>query len=287
MTASPADREDPEPRLSIVIAVRNAASAVSTTLTSVLAARGDAAEVVVIDGASSDGTRRVLAEHAADLAYWVSEPDRGIYHAWNKALVHARGEWLWFLGAGDELPALLSMPELVSDLESVPRHVLIAYGIAEFAEIADPKGSSIRLGEPWADVKHVLRETIPFAHGATFHRRALFERHGPFDERYRIAGDYELLLRELVQHDPVFIPRVVVRIAPGGVSSTAPHDGRRVWERHRAQRVHGLTLLPEWASPTVIRVAIRSWLVRRFGEEGADRVRSLYRRVLRRPSVAP
>jgi hypothetical protein len=136
-------------------------------------------------------------------------------------------------------------------------------------------------------VKHVLRETIPFAHGATFHRRTLFDQHGPFDERYRIAGDYELLLRELTRRHPLFIPRVVVRIAPGGISSSAVHDGRRVWEKHRARRQHGLTRIPEWASPTVIRVVIRSWLVRRFGQESTDRLRSVYRRLLRRPVSTP
>jgi glycosyltransferase involved in cell wall biosynthesis len=254
-------------------------------LASVLATPSDRLEVLVIDGGSTDGAPAIIAQHAARLAYWVSEPDRGIYHAWNKALDHAKGEWLWFVGAGDDLPPSLSLHELASELDAVPRDVLIAYGIAELR--SDGPGGGGRLGAPWTEVKPDLRETIPFAHGATFHRRAFFDRHGPFDERYRIAGDYELLLRELVHRDPVFIPRVVVRIAPGGVSSNAAHDGRRVREKHLARRTHGLTRLPEWASPTVVRVVIRSWLVRRFGQETADRVRSIYRRVLRRPGVTP
>jgi hypothetical protein len=227
----------------------------------------------------------VIARHSAQLAYSVSEPDRGIYHAWNKALPRARGEWLWFLGAGDDLPASLVMQELAGDLRDLSPDVNVAYGIAELPSgIAGP---APRLGEPWPEIRGILRETIPFAHGATFHRRALFDRYGPFDEGYRIAGDYELLLREVPRRDPAFIPRLVVRIAPGGVSSTAALDGRRVREKHRARRSHGLTRIPEWASPTVIRVVIRSWLVRRFGPEAADRVRSIYRRVLRRPGIAP
>jgi glycosyltransferase involved in cell wall biosynthesis len=263
----------------------NAAAGLSTTLTSVLATPTDVLEVLVIDGGSADGSDAVIAQHAPRLAYWVSEPDRGIYHAWNKALVHARGEWLWFLGAGDELAPSLSLSDLAGDLGSVPSDVRIAYGIAELP--SSKPGPTDRLGAPWPEIRQVLRETVPFAHGATFHRRAMFDEHGAFDERYRIAGDYELLLRELVHHDPVFIPRVVVRIAPGGVSSSATHDGRRVREKHRARRKHGLTRLPEWASPTVIRVVIRSWLVRRFGQERADRIRSVYRRVVRRPGVTP
>src|SRR5262245_50401370 len=67
--ALPAHPDDVEPSISIVVAVRNAAAALSTTLTSVLAKADDTAEVLVIDGGSTDGSQAVIAQHAARLAY--------------------------------------------------------------------------------------------------------------------------------------------------------------------------------------------------------------------------
>jgi glycosyltransferase involved in cell wall biosynthesis len=59
-------------------------------------------EHIVLDGGSSDGTVDVLRKYDDRIALWKSEPDRGIYDAWNKGLALARGEWICFLGADDE-----------------------------------------------------------------------------------------------------------------------------------------------------------------------------------------
>ena len=60
-------------------------------------------ELLIADGGSRDGTRDIIERHADRLAWWVSEPDSGLYNAWNKAIPHAKGEWICFLGADDVL----------------------------------------------------------------------------------------------------------------------------------------------------------------------------------------
>jgi glycosyltransferase involved in cell wall biosynthesis len=89
--------------ISVIVAVFNGAKTLQQCIDSVAGQTYPHKELIVIDGGSIDGTREILEGDATKLAYWVSEPDRGIYHAWNKALARARGDWICFLGADDYL----------------------------------------------------------------------------------------------------------------------------------------------------------------------------------------
>ena len=89
------------PRISVVIAVYNGAQTIQRALDSIFEQTYRDLEVVVIDGGSTDGTQAILEHNASQIAYWVSEPDRGVYNAWNKALDHVTGDWVCFLGADD------------------------------------------------------------------------------------------------------------------------------------------------------------------------------------------
>src|SRR5687768_450093 len=91
------------PVVTIVISVLNGGTRLRETIESVGTQRGERAEVVVIDGGSRDGTVDLLESMSDQVDFWSSEPDAGIYDAWNKALEVARGEWIAFLGAGDVL----------------------------------------------------------------------------------------------------------------------------------------------------------------------------------------
>jgi len=93
-------------RITVGIVTYNAASVLEQALTSVLERKSPALELVVIDGASTDGTVAILERHGSHIDHWRSEPDAGIYDAMNKVLQVARGDWLLFLGADDELLAL-------------------------------------------------------------------------------------------------------------------------------------------------------------------------------------
>lgn len=90
------------PRVSIVTVVRNDAPGLARTLASVAAQDYANRQMVVIDGGSTDGTLETLRQHATVIDIWVSEPDEGIYHAMNKGVALADGEWLLFMNAGDE-----------------------------------------------------------------------------------------------------------------------------------------------------------------------------------------
>ena len=89
-------------KISVVTVCYNAVKELERTMLSVLNQTYDNVEYIVIDGGSTDGTVEIIKKYADRLAYWVSEPDKGIYDAMNKGIKVATGEWINFMNAGDE-----------------------------------------------------------------------------------------------------------------------------------------------------------------------------------------
>ncbi len=89
------------PHLSIITAVLNAKEDLAKSIKSIRKQHFKDFELIVIDGGSTDGTREVIRQNEDIIHFWLSEPDKGIYHAMNKGLSRAKGEFVTFLNAGD------------------------------------------------------------------------------------------------------------------------------------------------------------------------------------------
>lgn len=273
----PAPEDGARPRMSVLIAVYNGAATLQRALDSVFEQSYPAVELIVMDGASTDGTPAILERNASRIAHWESEPDRGIYHAWNKALDHVRGEWVCFLGADDRYAGPDVFERVAGHLAEDAGGHRVVYGYLDKV-LAD--GSVRRTpGGAWDDARRrrfAQGRMIP--HPATFHHRSLFERHGRFDESYRIAGDFEFLLRELVDHDALFIPVVVVEFAAGGLSDRPGSRSLVAREVYRARYAHGLVASPPWRSRSLYRQLASIW----FRTSVRPRLARLRRIALRR-----
>ena len=92
-----------QPKLSIITINRNNVRGLSHTIASVVAQTSQQFEYLIIDGNSTDGSKEEILRNEKHLAFWSSEPDKGIYHAMNKGIQRARGEYLLFLNSGDIL----------------------------------------------------------------------------------------------------------------------------------------------------------------------------------------
>jgi glycosyltransferase involved in cell wall biosynthesis len=90
-----------KPHLSVVTVVYNSLHFLENTILSVLGQTYKNIEYIIIDGGSTDGTLAIIEKYNKQLAYWVSEPDKGLYDAMNKGLQQAKGEYLLFLNSGD------------------------------------------------------------------------------------------------------------------------------------------------------------------------------------------
>lgn len=202
------------PLISIVIAVFNGAQTLGRALHSVLSQdQAHLLELIVVDGGSTDGTVDIIREFEADIAYWVSEPDHGIYDAWNKALRVVRGQWICFIGADDEL-----VPGAVKTYADViaryPERKL-QYISARVQVTSEGKDVRV-IGKPWS--WPLFQKYMTVAHVGSLHHVSLYETYGIYDTGYRICGDYELLLRPRENLRTLFIDRITAKMAAGGVS---------------------------------------------------------------------
>jgi len=270
------------PSFTVIVAVRNGASTLQRAFDSVIGQTYDDVEIIVMDGASTDGSQAILERNAEHLAYWESEPDRGVYHAWNKALEHATGDWVSFLGADDRFHHAAVLARMADALAADEERHRVAYGYLDKTRL---DGQVVRstIG-PWSeDQRTRFRRGVMIPHPATFHHRSLFELHGQFDESFRIAGDYEFLLRELLVDDALFIPEVVVDMAGGGMSDLPGNVYTVQREVYRARYMHGIVTAPPWRSGPLYRRLARIWLGRHVGRQATALVRDGYLVVARKP----
>ncbi len=233
-------RNELSTKISIITAVYNNVETVADALDSVLAQTGADFELIVIDGGSTDGTPAVLERYADRLAVFVSEPDGGIYDALNKGILRASGDVVGFLHS-DDLLADSSVLRRVSDAFSDPR-VAATYGDLLYVRKDNPdrvvrfwragRYSRVRLGWGW----------MP-PHPTFYVRRSVYERLGLFNTDYRIAADYDCMLRFLGKGHlkVVYIPEVLVKMRLGGISNRSLKNIlRKSKEDYRALQENGV-----------------------------------------------
>lgn len=210
------------PLVTVVTAVFNGQPYVAECLESVLNQDYPNIEHIVLDGGSSDGTLDVLRRYDDKIAFWKSESDKGVYDAWNKSLDLANGEWIAFLGADD-----VYLPKAISTYIDLARNHPKAEFLSSRAKLNHPTGHSPIFGGPWAWPRFAT--AMSTIHVGTMHHRSMFERLGRFDQTYRIAGDYEFMLRAKDTLKSAFTPEVTIVMRAGGLSdSTAGlYEARR------------------------------------------------------------
>ncbi len=264
-------------RIAVIVATYNARRNLARCLDSVLAQTAPAVDVLVSDGGSTDGTQAVIERYADRLAWWRSGPDGGIYDAWNRALA-ARGgvDWVCFLGADDALCDPTVVERLLPVLRTAaPAHRLV-YGDVE---VTDQDGRVLAvLSEPWARARRRIRHTLTIPHPGLMHHRSLFDLRGPFDPAFAMAGDYEMVLREIPHTAPLHVSGLrVARWQEGGVTTRLSAVRRATRERNAALAKNGLPPAP-WFLRSGAQDLIRLSLRQLVGERAMRAVQRLYRR---------
>ena len=143
--------ESKPPLISIIVASYNSINTLSRVIESVRSQTYLNKELVIIDGGSKDGTVDVLKRYDESIAYWCSEPDKGIYNAWNKALDYTKGDWILFLGADDYLWTNDVLERITPQLIKVRSKFRVVYGRVS---IVREDGTVLEThNEPWERAK--------------------------------------------------------------------------------------------------------------------------------------
>jgi glycosyltransferase involved in cell wall biosynthesis len=186
-------------------------------------------EWIVIDGESTDHTLQVLAEYEENISILLSEPDNGVYDAMNKGIRLAKGEYLLFLNAGDSL----YNTDVLESVAKMPE-VDILYGDVKCID-AEGKDVIKRCPDKLSRY-YLLRNMIP--HQATFYRRNVFAEYGEYDISFRIAADYDFLVKCIYANNTshCHIPRIVSVYRTDGISSSSEFRPKRKAEYHRIRK---------------------------------------------------
>jgi glycosyltransferase involved in cell wall biosynthesis len=212
------------PRLSIIIATWQAGATLESCLKSIFDQVFEDWEVLIADGNSTDDTINVIHKYASRIAWWQSEDDGGIYDAWNKALINARGDYVCFLGADDAWSDSRALSRLFAAMQDGDYDLITSRG--RFVDSSS--GKSFLFGSAW-DYRRIGRRMI-VCHPGLLHRRSLFRTYGLFDTRFRIAGDLDFLLRLPEDLRTLHVDASSVIVETAGISR------RNVLERLREQR---------------------------------------------------
>jgi glycosyltransferase involved in cell wall biosynthesis len=206
-------------RAAIITVCFNSADTVEDTVESVLAQRYSDVEHIIVDGGSTDGTQETVAKYNGHIKHFVSGPDEGIYDAMNKGIQLADGDFVGFLNADD----VYADDHVISDVVAVAeeKSVDAVYGDLLYVQ-RDDTSKVVRYWKAGEYLPRAFRLGWVPPHPTFFCRRELFDRYGPFDATYRLAGDFELMLRFMEKHRirVAYIPRPLVRMRVGGRANT-------------------------------------------------------------------
>jgi glycosyltransferase involved in cell wall biosynthesis len=231
---------------SVITVAKNAAATLEKCIASVAAQRYAPIEYILIDGASTDATADIVARHKGRVDQFVSEPDNGIYDAMNKGLTLARGKFVYFLGADDYLLDENVLGDVAAFIERTPGCDLIYGGIE--VRFADGRSEVFMPPPAEAALPFLVSGCLP--HQASFASRRTFDLAGAFDDRYRIAGDYDWFLR-VVSHRQLItrrLERIIASYRIDGVSSRLERSQPEVFA---IQNALPLFQRPEWVQKRI------------------------------------
>ncbi|WXT99919.1 MAG: putative glycosyltransferase [Catillopecten margaritatus gill symbiont] len=199
------------PLISIVTIVFNGVEFLEETIQSVVSQTHENIEYIVIDGGSTDGTVEIIKKYEDKISRWISEPDKGIYDAMNKGIDLATGDWINFMNSGD---CFLDKSVVDKVIPALGDDMIVVYGdtILDYGTYTSLK-PSLDLSKMYYG--QVIGHQSSFVN-TTYHKKNLFSL------EYKIAGDYDFLLRAYINNKNKVkrIPVVVSIFAMDGVSSS-------------------------------------------------------------------
>lgn len=199
------------PKISVITVSYNCVDTIEATILSVINQDYENIEYIIIDGKSSDGTIDVIKKYADSISHIISEPDEGIYDAWNKGLLLSAGEWIAFVG-GDDILYPNAMKSYIHEIQNNKKINFISSRMLRVRKDLSPV--EVR-GEEWSGK---MKKYCTISHVGSLHHKSLFEEKGVFDTSFKIAGDYDFLLRCYNIINPGFIPEITVKMRAGGTS---------------------------------------------------------------------
>ena len=230
-------------RISVITTTYNSGRTIGDTLESVLRQTYSDVELIVVDGASRDDTMDVVRRYEPRFGgrmHWTSEPDRGIYDAMNKGIARATGDVIGILNSDDFYTSDTVLERVAEAMAG--GDVDAVYGDIHYVRDGDLH-KCVRYYSSRPFRRGLMRLGFMPAHPSFYCRREVYERCGTFDTTYRVAADFENLLR-LIYVNRIktrYLPVDFVTMRTGGASTSGLSSHRQIMRDHlRALRSNGV-----------------------------------------------
>lgn len=234
--------------ISIITITYNAERWLERTMRSVLAQTCTEYEYIIVDGGSKDGTvdiiKRLEPQFQGRLS-WKSEPDKGLYDAMNKGIVRAKGDFIWFMNAGDEIYAPDTLTHVAA---AATEDTDIVYGKACIVNAEGIKVSEHhKVTPPILQRKHMLNGLV-VSHQAILVRRSIAD---TYNTGYRICADYDWVVKAVTKsRKNAYLDEYLCKFLTEGVSKK---QRKRAWkERFHIMRAHFGLCRTLWAHFLII-----------------------------------
>lgn len=232
-------------KISIITATYNSGGTLRDTMRSVLSQRFVDWEYIIVDGKSSDNTHEIIKEMEPEYGgrlKWISEPDKGIYDAMNKGIRMATGDIIGILNSDDFFSDSMVLSRINDEFEREDA-VDAIYGDIHFVESDDLKKCvryySSRFFQSWMMVFGYQP-----AHPSFYCRKECYDKYGGFDTSFRIAADFENLLRLIYINNikTHYVPMDFVTMRLGGASTNGVSSHINIIKDHfRAYRKNSVS----------------------------------------------
>ena len=226
-------------KVSIVTAVLNNKNHLEQCIKNIVAQNYPNVEYIVIDGGSTDGTVEVIKKYEDKVAYWVSEPDGGIYEAMNKGIKRATGDVIGILNSDDFYADEAVIKEVVRSITE--NKTDSCYGDIVYVDRDNPD-NIVRSWKAGEFYKEKFKTGWMPPYPTFFVKKEIYERYGYLNLNFPLAADYELMLRLLYKYNisTTYIPKVLVKMRTGGTSRPGLYTLRALVENYQAWKVNGL-----------------------------------------------
>ena len=205
-------------KISVITVTYNNQQTIEQSIQSVLNQNYKDVEYIVIDGNSTDDTLSIINKYRDKIALIISEADKGMYDALNKGIMKATGDIIGFLHADDFYPSDKILEKVEQTFKIYATQSV--YGDLDYVSPQNPK----KIIRKWKSGKfefNELRKGWMPPHPTFFVLREVYWKYGFFNLNYKIAGDYDLMLRFLGKHKitTAYLPEVLVKMRWGGKSN--------------------------------------------------------------------
>lgn len=231
-------------KLSLITVTYNSGNTLSTTIKSILSQSYSNIEYIIVDGASKDNTVSIIKEYEHlfnGRMKWKSEPDKGLYDAMNKGIRMASGEIIGILNSDDFFTSDDVLQKVVNELKN--NEALDAvYGDIHFVK-PENLNKCVRYYSSKIFQRKMMKLGFMPAHPSFYLRKNCFEKYGFYKTDYKIAADFEFLLRLIYKNKirTQYLPIDMVTMRTGGASTSGIESHKRIMKEHlRAFRENGI-----------------------------------------------